>query len=777
MLLVKKLLVGDAAAEFLPFALSKLRALNARFEGAPLTKVFQNERVYIRCHVWQKDKGEVYIAAAGLAYEFFTTENIEGNPLHFDGSFTGAFINRSITSTTLSKPSGAPPDWVTTDMPQKLPTHLTVNRQRAPQYTWHATAEFMQSTLGIAQAGNSFDGRRTWRGLFTSNDVGQIIEIDAYYTYDIGFDVAPTQYNPRQTLPLAPKVKAPHWWRRACIRRQDGRAFVIATDSDSNFYAYPLKQDAEGTEEQPGAYLVPDTGYIKAAAADYLPAWAAVPDIESMRPVPSGIQYARDEFGNILLRYLTIDEDYEPPSFDYSAYPGEEAGWDRVDMLQDNHYLWTFNSTGTRAAAVILGDELPRFAEESSTNPDTGVGESRTIPYRHLRNYTAAIRVPHYTQELMAAKIADLGGLRDVTVARRAVLEVDLALTVTGPGDMDFTFEVTPRLELQDACFVDCDYAYDDSRLEALGIEKDQLLVAKMVRYMENIFDPGTWTPGTSGDYDLSVQSRTFLEVEKAEGGAVKKWQLGRYGWQELPYFAAVSPAFGDFGTTYRPYGQYALVGIDVTLFHRNVFVNEQYNRVSCIGLDLRSLSAAFEHEVYDNPPEHTEQVTTWGVNTGLALYLWGEKAVDPHPELTAHLDEAVPAGWNAMPYDYKGAHGDEPTDQHCIWLDLYRFDIDFMLGELQTPTAIASHPKGHAAFATVRASSSSNIGTIDAISRRVGQGTRLSTHLAAFNAAWATSRAYADYAPGGTFYPGRLQAYAVWRDLLPQKVTGFSYG
>lgn len=781
-MLVKKILVGDSAAEFLPFALTKVRELNARYEGSPLSKQFQTDRVYIRVHVRAKDRGEVYIAATALAYEFFTTDSQDDDELHTEGSFTDAFQKRAITSTTLPKPSGTPPDWVTTDMPEKLLTHPTVNRQRAPQYTWHTTGQFMQSTLGINQAGNNFDGRRTWRGLFTRNEDGDAIEVDAYFTYDIGFDVPPTQYSPRKTLPLAPKLKAPHWWRRACIREVDGRRFVIATDSDSNFYAYPLIADGEGTEPaSSGILLVPDTGYVKVAASAYLPAWAAVPDLESMRPVPSGIQYARDEFGSILLRYLTINEDWVPPSFDYSAFPGEEPGWTRTDTLQDNHAVWTFNSDGTRAAAVILGDELPRFAEETSSNPDTGADEFRTVRYAHLKNYTAAVRVPHYTQELKGDKIEEIGGLREVTVTRRGLLEVDLAIELTGENPMDFTFTVTPRLELQDACYVDCDYAYGDPRLEALGIEKDELLVAKLVRYMDNIFEPGTWEPGTSGDYDLTVQMRAFLEVEKADGTAVKKWAMSRYGWQELPYFAAVSPTFGDFGTTYRPYGQYALVGMDVSLFHRNVFVNELYNRVSCLGLDLRSLSACFEHEGYENPIEHTEQVTTYGVNAGLAIYLWGGKEVDPTPAMTAHLDTELPDGWVEMPYDYKGEHGDEPTDTHCIWLDLYRFDIDFMLAELQAPQGIASHPKGHAAFAMVRGVSADNLQAVDVISRRTGgaesTATKTTTHLATFNAAWATGRAYADYVPGGILYPGRLQGYAVWRDIQPQKVTGLSYG
>lgn len=772
MLLVKRILDGDDASTYLPLATRKLASMNERWNGHLQHQVIANADVTIRLYLWAKDRGEVRITAGTLAYDFFTSTTFnDGDAVHDAGSFTNALNRAALQSSIFTRAGADGPDWILTDMPGKLLTHLSVNRQRNPEYSWWGQSLFMQSTLAINSAGNSFDARRIYRGLFTSNELGQRIEIDAFAAPDIGFDVPPTVYSREKTLPLVALNTAPHWWRRACVRVVDGRAFVIATDALSNFYAYPV--GTEGAERLNGTWALPEAGYIMVEADSYLPAWATPPTLESQRPIPSPIQYARDgTSGVILLDFTTINAAYVPPSFDYSAFPGEAPGWDRKDVLQDNHYVWSFNADATRAVAVVGSDELPRFAEDVSANPTTGATEVRTVRFKHLKNYSPSVRVPYYTEQLRLAELDAIGGLREGTINRRGVLEVDLTLTVTGTEPMDFTFTVAARTELQDEHYVDADYAFRDKRLKDLGVDAGTLLVARLRRYMAK--SGGEWIPGTDADNGATVTSRTFLEVTKADSSPVKAWQLGSYTQQNLISRLAADLHLQDFAAvTFPPYGTHATFGTHRTLQYRDMTIDSMSARVSVLALDLKSLSAVIECETYADPGFFFDQSTQYGVNTAVAAYFYGEKV--QAPALTAHLDEPAPAE-GLMPATYKGAHGGEPTDVHTVWLDLYRMDQDFMLGELQNGLGIASHPKGHAAVAIVRGGPG-NSQAVDLIHQRVGTSSKASTHLDSYNRAWGQSHTYEDFLPVGATTPYRLQGYAIWRDLQPKKVTGYSYG
>lgn len=793
---ISKKLIGEGAEMYLPFALSKARYYAANWT-APRFYTIHGDGVRITINVPTADYAQVTVfAEGGAVYDYLTTDKIEEWPgfgpiPSVGGSYTRVTGVRAqpITSSSI----GTPPDWDATQFPARLPTFPTNNRQRVQQYTWwpfstaadktlRATVDnyFMESAISVPTLSNVFDGRRRFSGLTYINTLGYVTEAYARYYPDILFDILPVHYSRGRTLGMAPEVKGPLWWRRAAVRKvshpiHGTRTFVVATDANSNFYAYPLIEGRAGTYLTGAGWYVQDSARQDVAPTVFLPAGVVQPTVTSMLPIPDVLQYYVDLGGNRVLYYIHIDPAYAPLDGAGESPIGELPGWTTTDLMQQNHYLWVFNNDCTKAAAVVNVDEYDRWVSETAYSVVT------PRPYKFLKNYSPWIRVPYHTENDRAAEIAAIGGTAQMTIVRRAVVEVDIDIVLTGAGVMDFTFSVAHARTLEDQCFVDADYAFNDPRLVTAGAAPGELLVATFDRYVRD--DGTTIGEGTPAAWNSTistvagtVRSVDYLCMKKANGALLKSFKLNEA--REVVQFNLIADDYlPDWTPSPTPYGRNTTINKDYTFDTAYALVNYRKHLGAILALDLRSMSVVISGITSPTPTSPITLVS--GVNYATVSYAFAQKIDDPYPAVTSYIDTPVPpvgppGYYSLLPYDYKGVVGAYADDTNTQWLDGFHMALNVATFNAHAFRQLATHPDGHAAFAAVVQDDSTGYQAVDFVRRATKRPTGLTVenaaHLASFNAAFDQTRAYTQYRRTELYDPGWIKNYGIWRTFTPTK-------
>lgn len=797
---IHKKLIGEGAEIYLPFALSKIRYFNSEWT-APVVKIIQNDSVYISISIPDKDLCHLTIISEGAGYDFCTLEEPSytpppGEPLPVNhASMVRSFTYRGARGITSTVFPGVP-TWTLSQYPYAIPTYAGVNRQRFSQRSWtaydtlatratrpNAKQYFVESTNAIDSYANRFDRRWTtfgWPRVILFGPAAA--NTYTYWTPDHLFDVPTAFYSPGRSVAAVPAPSAPLWFRRAAVRDVGGRKFFIHTDAHSNFYAYPV--GGVGTQNTFG-YSVAPANYFMSTAASYLPAGTVVPSMTTLGPGAAGgatitaISVVVDE-GSVDIAAPYVPEDYT------TLYPDYEAGWNGADTYQHNHYLWAFNADCTKAAAVVYVDEFERYQTETSLVPADPGGTPR--PYRRLKTGTSFVSVNHYTEAdaTAAAKLADAGGLATATVSRRAVVEVDLNLAVTGAGAMDFTFSVTHARTIADKFFVDADYLYNDSRLPGTPGE---LVTASFEQYARNDNvggdplaegTPEVWNPATTTLYVGTVRTVGFLCIRKADGTLLRSFKMTEVR-LKFAKFLLSSPYLGNISASpaASPYGRdIGYTNIDYTL--RTTVVSATLIRqfVRLHSMDLRSMSFALEVYRNLNAAPGVASALAVGTSLGTVSYAFNAITDNPYPTLGAYVLATFPppadggVAWTAVSYAYKTPPGAYALETHTEYLDHYRHQWELIADANTLYTGISSHPDGHVAFADTTEDFAGGVQGVDWIrhARRTpgGVSVRAKTHLSEFNAAYNQTRMSADYALGGAYYDGAVKSYGTWRTFTP---------
>ena len=668
---VHKILMGEGAEMYLPFALSKLRALKLlnspqrvqRYSLSDATVLIEYNP-FINQHFVRIERAE-----GTLGYEFFSTlDSVTAFPIEWWATeINPAFVDdkwvlrpRKLSTSFTDEPSPIVP---------RDPLSRAVNGQRNPQYHWWPWSDdvkaedairtkpyFMTSTNGVLSWQSADLDFQNFMGSYTTVDGASAVPHD--FLTDVGVDVQPTLYEKKKAVSGFPFPVVPNWPRRAACMEVSGRRFVIMTDMQSNFYAYPESH----LTGDPVFTAFDESRAQKVMAADYIPSGIAIPSMSTMHVAPRG---AITEYGD---RWAAPPLPEAQTLAPYADYPGSEVepGADERRQYQKHHYIWDFHPSGTRAVAVVHVAEKPTLLR--------GDGVSGETVYC-LREYGPQYKI--YNEDVVGAWVAAAGGAEPVSVSERAVLEVEFHITITGEKDTDFEFAVTEKRTLSNYWYFDAQYAYCDSRLEALGVLAGDLLTDEIRLFGDVEF--GNTTPTVFDEFVVTRnQDRGFADVQSVCVAQNRPYRmLDEFRWIErddLPTYDGDPPAI------YRYYiSEYPTPGANAL--------------ARMVSSDLRSLSKAF-HQSRNGDP------------FGLHVIAFGETR---HGSAIPHTTtDSLALGHGLLPAKFlpsgspwlngRAVNPDSLEAAHCIGLHRVAWDhITYRYGyDASVHSGICTHPDGH---------------------------------------------------------------------------------
>lgn len=746
---VHKILNGDGAEIYLPMALSKLRQLARSHTNNQVIKYAVEGGTVLIQYYPQAGQHFVRIdmSAGTLGYEFFSTfDSIHSFPVAWRatavipiGSADAPFKFKK-----LSTAFGVP------DVPviPRDPVARAINGQRNPEHHWwpakagvvatdavRTKPSFMTSTHAVPTwMGNEVDFQSFLSSYVVKGD-GKAIPWEQ--GYDIGVDVAPTIYEQGKAVSAFPNPLLPNWPRRAAYLEVDGRRFVIMSDMQSNFYAYPasyMTADPVGTA----------FNYARAkrvTPAMYMPAKVARPTMASMLKRPRGV-FTEVSLGGGLYRWRAPARAPSPILAPYALWPESvaEDGAAEALQFQAHHYLWEFNGACTKAAAVV------------HTNLRTLSHEGE--PVSVLAEYGPQYRVT--PSEMTAGWIAAAGGTAPLKVSERAVLEVGFHIAITGTGEDDFTFSVTAERLIEGGWFFDAQYAYCDARLEALGVAGDDLLTDEFRIYGT----PGSATDTTVVDaFVVTKNQRTGAKVASFCVNNSLPWSMYE---QSFPIYTAA------------PEGTYPGVPPAVwRWFFQDRYLSGAYQMGILVGSDLRSMSKVF----------HTDAEA----DSGLHTVVFGEVRQDRGLSLRTEA-ASLAAGLARMPTSFVNPGTTwlpdaVPADDRLTALPIalhrlvYERTCKSTGFDTTVSTSLSTHPDGHfAAFCHYYDAGEvfdlieyRRVTTVDG--ERVERFDR-TTHASAFEGAFGFAINMEDYrANVAGEAPIVVQRFSSWRNVKMPKV------
>lgn len=465
--LLHKILRGDQAGFYLPYARSRLRALVDLFG---INEYFSEKRSLDNYTIEvQQIPPYQYIRITqegGLSYEFFTSDHVldtsfssPGEPGFVWGSATragftkGASSPRALSSSMLVPTSSNP--WIFRDGNSTDVTTLGFYTKRAWQdqkffeHAWHANNDGKSLVTSCQAQAPGLAGQCNWMSPYNFRRIANAGSMVS----DFGLDVWPTLYTKSSTVSGAPQLDQEWvWYRRAAVQTVGGRQFFIHTDNYGRFQVYPVKDYSLGNTV---AAIVP-IGSYKQYTPPY-PGWATVPD----------------------------------PS-DYTK--------------QVNDWLWRFNKDATKCVSV------PYHSDYSS-------GFAKTLYNQQflatLTPAAVAASDPAYANAIVAAH-EDTPGL----------VEFGIAINVTGDGDLDF--DVTFTL-LRNSYFADSgrfffDAAYFLKDVENIGIGEDTLITAEVKCLYPNGYRIAASADGFYLDQTANVQGSIVINANDASLVSTQKF-------------------------------------------------------------------------------------------------------------------------------------------------------------------------------------------------------------------------------------------------------------
>ena len=743
---VHKILSGEGAERYLPFALSKLRFLVDSSSGV-VVQSYRIEDAQVRIEM-NPVTGQhfVRIDATGgtIGYEFFSTfDSITAFPVVWRATAWNKG-KATVLSTALRD---APAPIVPRD-----PLAPAINGQRNVEYHWWPekpgvssadavrTADwFMTSTMGaLSWQAHELDWQ-SFMASYTTKD--GITAVPYEFGADVGVDVQPAIYEKGGAKSALPVPTLPHWPRRAAAMEVQGRRFIIMSDAHSNFYAFP---DAYVTGD-PVRYAFPQARAKIVHAADYMPAGVAIPSTSTMsrRPRAAITPYNASQ---LAVPPVPAADILAP----YAEYPGAEQapGADETRQFQRHHYLWDFHPSGTKAVAIVHTDVRPLTVDR---------GDGRE-PMMALAEYGPQFRVRASvtgSQWVVAA-----GGAQQVEASTHDALEVTFNIALTGDGPDDFAFSVSGTHLFGDGWYMDAQYVYPDSRLEALGVPAGELVV-DMLRLYGTKPMPGSGEPPKVHDAYIV----TYCPIQARD--VVTTCILHNRPFWMMEAFWSVRLSLGTYP------------GTPPTIYRWKLFESVpagSYGLARLIASDLRSLSKIYQQSL-DGTPAGLHAVVFGETRQGSAI------ARTPADSLTAGF-EKLPHGFLASGSAWMdGAAFPDDDDRAAHCLALYRLVWEQHASsygfDSSVHCSIASHPDGHfAAFAHYY----DGVDIFDLIEQRrveIVDGVPTekfdrSTHLDALREAHGVEIDPSEYAARVTSSePIVVQRFASWRNVKLGKSPG----
>lgn len=747
-------IIESGGERYLPFALSRLRAL--RLLALPYVEQrFNVDGVDIRVAIIG-DQEYIKVGGGGVEYEFYTTEELTGLggvPAGLTDFMVAGEITR-VLSSGVSKPVYSTNKFLAADYPgllNPLPiegqTTLTKtapawNGQRMPEYVHWVRND--KAITGSSKLGWSVSSRCT-------SDLSRwFLRETNWYTNSLGFsgdvmyDVVPAYMAPNkrgaQKVPNdfnfdLPSSEQQRVYGRACVREVvdplwGKRLFFVFTDSTSNFYVYPV-EDVPGdiVYETPNGTLNRTNHFTKIAPP--LPAWVATTSVGSYRTVRSppsftlntGTQYAAD--GTTVLGTV-------PDCFKLGT---PETVTPLVDIYR---YLWSFNSTGTKAVAVVS-----------------------TIPYNDPSGLQHLVGQPSYIKAVNAPTGYTL---TPDQISFTGLVEMDIAITLTGAGVNDYTASVTLAQSYDGSVtnkfYAGASYAYGDKRLVSLGLAEDDLIVATLG--ITTSTNPTT-VGATSGLWKTPVGIASipaYVPPDSRLGplnNVLARLHIGKLGATPVKSIDVVK---GNLVHQISDVGIIDATG-RILGWTKQFFMSVQYpfgsNPFTAVfAACLRSISMILSAQK-DNITTGLSDYASYAMSFGTIVE--GDIAVlDP----AQFINTANPSGTR---YDL-------PVNE--AYIGIYKYVMTASnITEDYTGTSVAgvegllsagmisSHPAGHNAF-YLRAPRSGGSG-LDRIEMKVGAKTKVLRHKNLFNSAFKQTRGYDWYTSTQPGNQGGFATFGVW--------------
>lgn len=753
---VSKILIGEGAERHLPFALSKLRALKLQGRAATVQKFVIDDATIIIEFNPAIDRHIVRIERSSgvVGYEFFSTEDsVTSFPVDW---WATAVVPRKINDEWALVPRKLSSAFASENPPvvPRDPLSRAVNGQRNAQYHWWPMADGVQSSDPIRTKPyfmTSTNGCFSWHapdmdfqnfmGSYTT--VTGLTAVPHDFLTDVGVDVQPTIYEKGRAKSGFPFPVLPNWPRRAACMEVAGRRFVIMTDMQSNFYAYP----EEYLTGDPVNLAFHESRAVVVGPADYMPASVAKPTMATMHCAPRGVI---TEYG---LKWAAPPMAPAPVLAPYSANPGSsiEPGADEVNQYQKHHYLWDFHPSGQRAVAVV------HVNKRQGMLFDTGAGG---LTAYCLREYG-----PQYLinpDDVGRQWVQGAGGAEPFDVTERGVLEVDFHIQITGERPQDFTFSVTTRRLISGGWFFDAQYAYCDARLEARGVLGGDLLTDEI--RLRGVPTGGAGArPTIHDEFIVTMNQDRGVEAQSVCVAMNRPYEMllrtRSVETVAVPTYAGSPPSI------------------------RRHFILEPsstgpHGLARLIASDLRSLSRVFEQ-------------SRDGASVGLHAVVFGEHRQGASLPLTEADAQAL--GHQLLPSTFlpSGSYwlgGDTVAPNslaaaHALGLHRLAWDnITYRYGfDASVHTGITTHPDGHfAVFACFKNpfNPGAAVTPFDLIEhRRVEGGVEVfnrTTHAEAFEAAFGIPFDLQAFVTAmNTATPFVLQRFASWRNIKLPKLPG----
>ena len=457
--------------QWLPFARSRIKALRAT-GLAYASQKFEIDGCSVKVRI---EPGHEYITLTGSnsVYEFFTTgELFETGGMSLGGGSADAVKGYAI-SVKVSAPGGVPvlvakPTGSTKEQDSATPERWTYSEdvgamkgflshkniwqiQGSHQHVYHpecaAYPQLVSSWSSSKPAGGA--------GLIGFDGIDRGV-------YDMMYDSSPSLFAKGASSSAGGQGLAPDsdWYRRAAVRKVThpefgSRWFIIMSDVSGNFHAYPTGEYDNSLAGQDGY----TDQWIKTNVPSRLAKSLPVPWPAWVRRPPT--EAARDTCPLLSLGAKFLVE-----------YP---------------QYMWEFNSTATRAVAVVnqlMDPSLIYTLNPPVTGGDGYIGGTATGQTLKKPDLSAP--------EGVSRSI-------DVQQSINGLLELGLQIELTGTGSADFEFflSVASAKEptLTGDAYIAANYAWEVQGAAISGVSKDDLITMKMVISTGGIFDGG-WLNG-----------------------------------------------------------------------------------------------------------------------------------------------------------------------------------------------------------------------------------------------------------------------------------------
>lgn len=750
---VHKVIIGEGGEKYLPFALSRLRHFAIIGAGTTAQKyTFEGGAVTVRVE-YNPIHGNHFVRIdanpGSVGYEFISTfDDVRNDPTNW-WSTAVAPAPKGLTANLLSQ---APTNGDPTPSTFRDPYARAINRQRNTQHFWwpsdpdadidaqvRTKPYFMTSTAGAnSWQITALDWQNRLGSYVGDGGVSGVWIAPVDFGVDVTVDMPPTACENGKALSGAPVPLAPNWWRRAAVMEVAGTRYVIMSDSHSGFWCWPASYQNDSGEK----FLIPRNLVKYVRASDYMPSPVVVPSVQTMVPFERGIPMLVNRGLGPEWDIPAADEIY----FDPLESIDVEIGTVPKNQLQKHQYLWDFRGDGARAVAVVhtnLNDSHLWLTESAD-------------PIRALREYGPQYRIaPEYASSVAAGTwVIEAGGLDDVRITERGVLEVEFHITETPDGD--FAFSVTVGRLLQGKWYFDAQYAHRDRRLEAKGVAGGALLTDEIRAYRKAPRMPGQARADdqfiVTRNQDTGTDVATFCVSRDRGFFAFDDW-----------YF--INPGNGTYP---------GLVGS--LPIHRwnfqDVVPDGDYFNAIMVASDLKSMSKVLRVSA-NGTPQGLHAVVFGEVRQDKGIQSWSEAAT-----ILAGQTPIVPA---FVPPETGGSS----DVSIAIELDTYRVIYSRITAGYGFSTTVhngmSSHPDGH--FAVFAHYYGAFDGIFDLIEyRRVKKredGTLeetfdRSTHVAAFEKATGLTFDLAQYQaniPGLT--PLVMQRFSGWRNVKMGKVKG----